>query len=259
MRPILIRAILLLTGIACLRIAAAGEVSGPPVDASGAGLPDLFKQIESVKRLPVSGLQMVRTTAGSHLFLSANGRFVLKGELYDLWNRAPIRTIDDAERFADRVDLARMGLSIDDLQPLVVGHGSETVVVFVDPHCPYCQAVLRAAAALEDRYTFKIVLVPVLGPQSQQVVRQMGCLPAAQRADLVQRLRAEGLGDLPAAPADCDLAPIQRAMVSAQLLGVDAVPFLIAPDGRIRKGRPDDLAAWLAPPTIAAGSGKATP
>ncbi len=43
----------------------------------------------------------------------------------------------------------------------------------------------------------------------------------------------------------CDREPVQRAMVTAKLFGIDGVPFLIAPDGRIFKGAPDSLADWL--------------
>jgi len=44
----------------------------------------------------------------------------------------------------------------------------------------------------------------------------------------------------------CDREPVQRAMVTAKLFGIDGVPFLIAPDGRIFKGAPDSLTDWLA-------------
>ena len=43
----------------------------------------------------------------------------------------------------------------------------------------------------------------------------------------------------------CDHEPVQRALVTAKLFGIDGVPFLIAPDGRTFKGAPDNLADWL--------------
>ena len=43
----------------------------------------------------------------------------------------------------------------------------------------------------------------------------------------------------------CDREPVQRAIVTAKLFGIDGVPFLIAPDGRTFKGAPDSLADWL--------------
>ena len=38
----------------------------------------------------------------------------------------------------------------------------------------------------------------------------------------------------------------QRTLITAQMFGVRGTPFVIAPDGRIHQGRPDDLIGWLA-------------
>ena len=43
----------------------------------------------------------------------------------------------------------------------------------------------------------------------------------------------------------CGQASAQRALVTAQLLGIAGVPYLIAPDGRLQQGVPADLEAWL--------------
>jgi thiol:disulfide interchange protein DsbC len=39
--------------------------------------------------------------------------------------------------------------------------------------------------------------------------------------------------------------PIQKRLVTAQLVGVKGVPFMIAPDGRVKGGAPQDLDSWL--------------
>ncbi|MCA2453739.1 DsbC family protein, partial [Vibrio alginolyticus] len=43
----------------------------------------------------------------------------------------------------------------------------------------------------------------------------------------------------------CNLEPMQRTLVTAQILGIQGVPFIVANDGRISRGRPYDLSAWL--------------
>ncbi len=102
--------------------------------------------------------------------------------------------------------------------------------------------------ALKARYTFKLVSVPVLGPESQNLVMKLGCqlqTPAKDKAR--EALLHQAYDSLPAEiDAKCDREPMQRALVTAHLFGVEAVPFLIAPDGRTFKGTPDSLANWLA-------------
>ena len=53
------------------------------------------------------------------------------------------------------------------------------------------------------------------------------------------------MAQLPKPTGDCGQAPAQRALITAQILGIQGTPFLIAPDGRMRQGRPDTLGDWL--------------
>ena len=50
---------------------------------------------------------------------------------------------------------------------------------------------------------------------------------------------------LPVPDGSCGQVPAQRALVTAQLLGIAGVPYLIAPDGRLQQGVPAELDAWL--------------
>ncbi len=231
-----------------------GALSGPA--AAGDGLPmtaalpavDLLNvKIDGLKALPISGLQMVKS-GDRTFFLSPNGRFVFQGTVTDVWNQVKIETLEDVDRIANRIDLARMKLKLDDLGPVTYGTGREQAVVFVDPRCPYCAKVQHQMEALMDRYTFQLVSVPVLGAESQSLVVRLGCLLQTgardQARDALMHQRYDGI---PAEVGpDCDRTPMQKALVTAHLFGIDAVPFLIAPDGRTFKGAPDDLAGWLA-------------
>ena len=44
----------------------------------------------------------------------------------------------------------------------------------------------------------------------------------------------------------CNIEAAQRRLITAQLLGVKAVPWIVRGDGTLRNGMPPDLAAWLA-------------
>jgi len=203
-------------------------------------------RIEGMKALPITGLQMVKA-GGKTFFLSNNGRFVLNGTLLDVWNRVAVAELEDVDKIANRIDLAKMKLKIDDLGPVTYGTGKAQAVVFVDPRCPYCGKVQKQMEALKARYTFKLVSVPVLGPESQNLVLKLGCLlqtPAKDKAR--DALLHQAYDNLPSEiDAKCDREPMQRALVTAHLFGIEAVPFLIAPDGRTFKGAPENLADWL--------------
>jgi len=203
--------------------------------------PPTLHNIDAMASLPVTGIKAVESD-GRLLFMSDNGRFVIDGTLYDLWAQQPLTSLTSIRTAGDRLDLRRLGLALDDLNPLTLGNGAAEVLIFVDPRCPHCHALLKQAGHLKDRYTFRILPVAVLGPESEQQVRQLGC--AREPAAALQALTSGRFTDLPQQP-DCDLAPLQRTLVTAQLLGVQGVPFIVAPDGRISRGRPQNLREWL--------------
>ncbi len=200
-----------------------------------------ISKIDGMVSLPITGLKAVETN-GRIVFMSDSGRFVIDGTLYDAWGKTPLTTLDQIREASNTLDLTRLGLNLDDLRPLTLGKGKKKVVIFVDPRCPHCHSVLNQAALLTNQYTFEILAIPVLGPDSERQVRQLGCAEnkkAALNALLSGRISTIAQQD------NCDLEPIQRTLVTAQILGIQGVPFIIAHDGRISRGRPADLKIWL--------------
>jgi thiol:disulfide interchange protein DsbC len=201
--------------------------------------------IARMAQLPSGGLQAVETTDGELLFFSENGRYVLRGSAVDLWHGAKLATFDQTQRLAGRIDLARLRLDVAELGAIDVGEGPE-VVVFVDPFCPHCAALYADLAPLRATYRFRLVPIPVLGEPSQRAVLALACLAGSDPEQAREALLGGLTADLPEPAAGCGEAVAQRTLIAAQILGIRGTPFLIAPDGRLRQGRPDDLVAWLA-------------
>jgi len=235
----------------------AAEPPKPAASDIASGL--LSVKIDGMQDLPITGLKMIKT-GDKVVFMSPNGRFALYGgKLLDVWTQQEIKDLPDIDKIANRIDLSRMKLNVDELGPVTVGRGKASVLVIIDPRCPYCGKVMKELQALQDRYTFKLVMVPILGPESQNVVVQLACqLSSADKKakDSVRdRLLKQDFAGLPSEnPAKCNKEPLQKAVVTAKLFGLQGVPFLIAPDGRTHSGAPEILSDWLENKTAAVSS-----
>ncbi|RPV61483.1 protein-disulfide isomerase [Pseudomonas aeruginosa] len=186
---------------------------------------------------------------GNLAFISDNGRFVFRGTVYDTWSKKNIESLADADEAYKTIDLKETKFRVDDLAPLTIGSGDKTVIIFTDPFCPSCHILLEDVKKTPG-YTFKIVYVPLLGDDSQKVVKAMHCLKDKDKAESVMLGNSKPLSIVGKDEvADCDTSPIAKRIVSAHMFGIKGVPFMIRDDGLIRLGYDKGaLQGWLSGP-----------
>ncbi|MFI3185132.1 MAG: thioredoxin fold domain-containing protein [Methylococcaceae bacterium] len=198
---------------------------------------DIMRSVDEVKRLPVTGLSMIK--AGDKTFLiSDNGHFVVAGnfKLVDMWQGKIIGSVGDTKGI-DKVDLRKIGLNPDELSTFSIGTGKKEVVIFVDPQCNYCHDLIGQLEPLGKEYVFKLVLIPVLGKESAEISKKLIC--NKDKAQSLKALIAKDYSKLPALirqEGACDLKPLQKAVVATKLLDIQGVPFIFLPSHNTFRG-----------------------
>jgi thiol:disulfide interchange protein DsbC len=221
---------------------ARSDGGGPPPPASGAN--PLARGIAEMIAMPGGAWRAARVGDTDDVwFISGNGRWVVRGEAYDLWQGERLRDFEAVRASTRTIRLDGLGPIWDDLAPVSFGSGPQDIVVFADPRCPVCEALLVRLRAHEDRYRIVVLQIPLLGDASGRLVKSVHCAADRDAALAAVRDHAPAAGLVQR--ADCDGAPILRRLAAAQLIGLQAVPFMIHPDGRFIEGAPDDLAAWI--------------
>lgn len=200
--------------------------------------------IKAIERLTERWSAVEADATDGLMLMSTNGRFVMKGEVIDTWTGRRLKSVNDIRDALNHLDLERLRLKVSDLGPLTFGRGSKRVTVWVDPTDDTSQDLLRQLRALEDRFTFDLLVVPLHGgSEALELTRVLSCAKDTKGAvDALLR------GDMqPALDEDprCDRGAIQRRFIATELLTVTAAPFSIAPDGRVLRGLNSDYAAWL--------------
>jgi len=226
--------------------ASASDMSGVAQNTAPV-LDQIIPQIDGMKRLPVSGVVAIDSN-GRTVFMSDNGRFVFMGaKLYDTWNRQYLDSMAEIQQWAEKIDIDRLGLNLDELHALPYGTGDKQVVIYVDPFCPYCEKQLKQLDELKDEYTFKIIAIPYLGERSGKMVRRLACgieqgIDKSELADIIVHKR---YNDLPSDDTTCDTGHVEKILLTAKLTGVQGVPFTIADNGSYMPGYIANLGEWL--------------
>ncbi|MCU8657349.1 DsbC family protein, partial [Klebsiella pneumoniae] len=152
---------------------------------------------------------------------------------------------DDVAKYASIIPMKELNLNIADLQPAVWGSGPEKVMIFIDPNCQYCHATLKELADLDPKkYTVNVISLGALGEDSKKRNQELYCASDRYRAD-----RAIISGDNKTKfvqVKNCDQSAMIRRNITAQVLGVSMVPFIIRDDGNYSIGKPaQGLKAYL--------------
>lgn len=183
-------------------------------------------------------------------FMSQNGRFILRGRIFDMWTGNVIDTMDDLDASRQTMDLAELGLKDEDVDPFRYGRGPREVSVFVDPLCPYCGQLfdeIRADPALADQYTFVLYVVPFLGDNSVRAVNALSCAEDREEAVLAMLDKDRAwMREHEVDAEGCDVQPILNRTILTQMIGVTGVPYIIGAEGGISRGMPQDLHTFLA-------------
>ena len=195
--------------------------------------------------LNTPGMVVVQTEDLAELLvMSANGRWVMRGQLYDTWTGRKIQSVAAIRDSAKRMPLDRLWPKLDQLGPIVLGTGPSDVMIWVDPAAGPSRQLLGQLAPLYVDYRFHVLPIPVLGETSEKQNRLLTC---ASDKDAVAEAVIAGT-DIEHLEQDpmCDLAPAHSRLVTAQILGLQGVPVVIMRNGRFNNGVPrEGLKAWL--------------
>lgn len=197
-----------------------------------------------VVNIPISNLKAVKSD-GEIFFVSEDARFVIRGQIFDSWQKRSLGTLDEINRSITTKPVENMNVDWEKLTHFKVGKGDTFANVFVDPLCGYCHkllSVINNSRRLKSDYTFRFIVVPALGTKSDDLVRRMHC---ASNSELVPAAFMDRTLEYLPTKKDCDMSGYEKTLALAQLVGVSGVPFLIAPDGRFKKGIPASINNWL--------------
>ncbi len=221
------RTVFVIVASLLMQAAASGSERIPDaVRATAGGLIPDFSE-EQVKPSPVTGLYEI-TIGPRVLYMSADGRFVIQGDIIDVERR---ENVSETTRKRARV-AAVDGLGEDNMVVFAPQQVQSTITVFTDVTCPYCVKLHNEvgtlnAAGIKLRYlAFPRAGV---GSSSYDQMVSVWCAddPLAAMTDAKSGRQVK--------PERCD-NPVTEHYQMGQLLGISGTPTIILEDGSVIGG-----------------------
>jgi len=204
--------------------------------------PTFSFKLDGVVDLPIKALKAIEKN-GKIFYVSEKGRYIIQGQLIDVWHKKPLDTLKEIKYSAEHINIKTIGWPVEKMNVITLGKGRKEVFIFVDPVCDVCKDFINAAEKRTDEYTFKFIVVPALGPNSNILAKNLFC--AEDKSNALKLLKNKKLDRLPQAKVNCDIKYYDQTLLLASTLDVKAVPFFISPSGRLKAGFHKDIWQWM--------------
>jgi thiol:disulfide interchange protein DsbC len=195
-------------------------------------------QIQAVDKSPLPGLYQV-IVQGQAVYVSADGRYMLQGDAYDLKTQA--RLADARLDALRRAALAKIPESR--MIRFAPAHPKYTVTVFTDVDCPYCR-VFHSKIAEYNKLGIAVnyLFWPRSGLNTPSYDKAVSVWCAADR----KRAFTEAKHGVDPKPAHCE-NPVAHDYQLGIDLGVNGTPTIVAGNGAALNGYADpmQLLQWL--------------
>ena len=193
----------------------------------------------SVESSPVPGMFLVQV-GGDWLTISADGRFVFAGEIFELRETGAVSLIEERQKAVRVPGIA--ALKADELVTFPAAEQKAEIYVFTDVTCGYCRQLHRQMADYNSLgITVHYLAFPRGGMNSgaARVLSDIWCSPNPQLAMTEAKLDKP----LSQTPVDCD-SPVASQYELGELFGVRGTPAVFTADG-------EQLGGYLPPAKMA--------
>jgi thiol:disulfide interchange protein DsbC len=195
--------------------------------------------VDDVHATPIPGLfEVMRGTDAA--FVSADGRYAIAGDLYDL------RTNVDLTENQRRETRLKLLAAIPESQMVIFGprNAPHTVTVFTDVDCAYCRK-LHSEIADYNRLGIRVryLFYPRTGPNTESWTKAEQVWCSSNRNEALTRAK---LGETLEVKV-CANTPVAREYELGQEFGLDGTPAIVLSNGDMLPGyvSPADLAQEL--------------
>lgn len=199
----------------------------------GPNMPEI-KEIKKAN-VGIDGLWEIVTAGGEVFYSNSEGTRLIVGNIWDTQAKTNLTQV--AVDKAQKIDFASFDLksaNFVSVQKDEKGKAERKLVLFSDPQCGYCKQFERDVVANLKNATVYTYVVSVLGPNSEAVVKQIGCEPDQKKAYVDYMTK----GVVPSNPGLCDAGAkmLEKAKSNTSKYGIRSTPTSYVQSGMPIRG-----------------------
>ena len=183
---------------------------------------------------------------GDAIVITDNPRYVVKGQLYDMWANQPIKDSIELNESSKVIPLGNLSLNTDNLFVMNLhANKAKTLTVFIDPMESDTAEQLNILNTYASEYHIKVIFTTLRADQEtiSQLLR-FACVvqkeqPQGVMAALVQNRAFQS-------QTFCNQESVIKTFAYTQFLNIKKLPTLIASNDVYSEAMPVPLIGWLA-------------
>ena len=215
--------------VSVVAVAAEAPEKAAIVQKLQASLPNLT--VKSLEATPIKGLYQLETDAGDLLLVSADGQYIISGDLHQVGPKGVIN-LTEQRRSEDRKSALTALKDKDLVVYKAKGEEKGEVLVFTDTSCGYCRKFHTEVPQLNAMgITVKYAAWPRYGLQSPAGQNMVNVWCSKDRQDALTRAK-NNQSITPPAGKTCDQHVIQDEINLGHKMGVQGTPAVFLTDGR---------------------------
>lgn len=197
-------------------------------------------------KVPNSKSIVVFEHSGQAVLISDNPRYVVKGQLFDMWNNEQVENSGQLNASSKIIPLGKLPIDYSQIFKLTTyPKADKTLTVFINPFDEQASNQIEIISKYASSYQIDWIFMSTQGTkvEVEQLLR-LACVVLNEQPGDVIKMFIQNNISIP--NQFCQKESVVKTFAFARFLNIHTLPTLIASNDVVSQGMPNSFISWLA-------------
>lgn len=178
------------------------------------------------------------------VLVSDNPRYVVQGQLYDMWSNEPINNQAELTASLQQLPLEKLRKNKPLLETTLYADKPKTLTIFINPFADNTKKVTHILSKYADMYRLNFLFFAETTNKDIKQLLQFACVVTSNNAQqVIEQLKSNTVS---LTQQTCEQKTVIESYGLINFLGITTSPTLVASNDVLSVGMPRRLLPWLA-------------